>query len=1244
MPAHRPRASFEPIPPDFDLRQLVETNENFQYVDRISVDTIPEQGIDQFEKLVLLHVIIGGKPLVVDGFEERLDPRIFTEKWLRDNHGDKVENARNLTTKEDLPLTIGHYLRNMRKLTDQFFEKPENFRDMNRQRVYLKDIDCPPEWRDKVREHIPPSLFYWNDSTGDIGGPGSIDEPVFGGVGGRGKGIATAGDLMSSLPLEMRAENLMCYIGHEGTYTPAHREMCASLGHNIMVEASETFDENGEPVKSGCSIWFMTESKDRHMVVEYWLSVLGHDIEVENHFAQIVAWQKAPFKTYVVEQRPGDFILIPPLAPHQVWNRGTRTIKVAWNRTTVETLEMAFKEALPNARMVCRDEQYKNKAIVYYTLLKYSSLLKQARNIANRSPIETQEIYTSKKVRQVQKDFKRLFNLYKEILLSEMFTPDTKEHCEFLAFDSNVTCAYCRGNIFNRFLTCKTCADVLDGPGTDEPYDICMECFVMGRSCGCQSKYKWVEQFKWKELVARYEEWRNQIIEMHGGMRQKAPLPLAEERTRYPKKTLGQICQEQLKLRPWRNIKKPRPVEEEENSDDEITVNGDGTLKKAIKKKPEGWHENHKSCHCCLKRHPKWMMAHCTMCKRGWCYGSLWRAFDLMPQTIMEDPNWECPHCLRICNNGACRKDSRQKPYEPKGTVLGHDTKKVADVRSVEVLVDFGTSNMNWIRDGVDNPHNSKRMRKKQEEAERAKQHVEWLEDDEQFVDDYMTDEGIVADASPTANDSPGIAYDPIDENIDPALGGRGVQFPDIDNDASSVLDPNLMGGQDMSIYPDLDGENSFATSHTMIHKKPLHTSFIQGPGNETPISRKRTIPTDEEQIKLVEPHPKKCKGVDDAAEVGKPSASKNKATSQWKKEQESKRLEEARKAGRFVQVLAAMKGTKKIVALKLPRSKLAKIAAAEMERSIRRRTPLATQENRKPLQDSNTILRSDVKPPEKVEAVDEVGGVKTKVFRYRTEQDEDFRATRPWEVEEPESVVRRRNGRVNPQYEYIEVDSDEEDNIIPTGHYSTGATTNGVGKPKKRKEDPNPLTPPEHFKDSMVRNQKRDSDRRATMPVATGAHQKVQKATKTRPSWASADDIRTNNQLGLHEKTDKENGVEENLSNLVSGRPSPNFRRAAKVAHGKRQGKAERKQNCDSDAVRTIKIVRVTGNKEVNRRMTLQATAAILWKDAAKDVVEDIIGNVEKYSISTAEKTKGTHYVETKSTPISSIRKPSIP
>ena len=91
MPASRPRASFESISPHFDLQRLIEENENFEYAARISVDKIEEEGLDLFERLVLIHVVQGGKPLVIDGLNDRLEPWLFTTKWLNDNHGSKRE-------------------------------------------------------------------------------------------------------------------------------------------------------------------------------------------------------------------------------------------------------------------------------------------------------------------------------------------------------------------------------------------------------------------------------------------------------------------------------------------------------------------------------------------------------------------------------------------------------------------------------------------------------------------------------------------------------------------------------------------------------------------------------------------------------------------------------------------------------------------------------------------------------------------------------------------------------------------------------------------------------------------------------------------------------------------------------------------------------------------------------------------------------------------------------------------------
>lgn len=703
----------------------------------------------------------------------------------------------------------------MALLTDQW--TPTNYKDTARQRIYLKDIDCPPVWFEKLRNLLPPFLCYLNESTANTK-----------------TGVGKAGDLMSSLPPDMRAENLMCYIGHEGTYTPSHREMCATLGHNIMVETSTGAVEDGKIAKPGSSIWFMTESKDRHLVSEYWRSRLGHDIEIEDHFAQINAWKLAPFKTYIVEQKVGDFILIPPLAPHQVWNRGTRTMKVAWNRTTVETLEMALNEALPKARMVCRDEQYKNKAIIYYTLMKYSDLLQRSDPRGNP------------KVRQIQKDFRRLFLLYTQILCSESFSRDHPEpkNVEYIPFSSNVLCSYCRCNIFNRFLTCPSCIGKLPD-GDDDNYDVCMECYSIGRSCACVSKLKWAEQFRWKELLKNHEIWRNQILQFRNRpVNTEEPLePFMVERERLGKKTLAEICQEELKRRPWTDI--TNPAVREENEEEIVEVNDDGRVRKRRKiRRSKKFQKQHGSCHICKTPEAKWKLAVCGDCGVNYCYGSLYRAFDISPREVMEEISWKCPKCRKICSCGACRRDPTMNPYEPTGTLLGHDTRKVADPRSVEGLVDFSQSNMTWIIKAGDHSEDlteTRRLRKRLEEAEMAKQHDPVLEDHDLDHED--------TDIPPSSTNNPNI--------LDPSLiKENGRSHLEVRHDNGFAIDPaltaDLLGGGSSNFvvpsnavfreemadryeategitfeYSDSEATSAFFNVH--------QNTIISGAGNETP-------------------------------------------------------------------------------------------------------------------------------------------------------------------------------------------------------------------------------------------------------------------------------------------------------------------------------------------------------------------------------------------------------------------------
>jgi JmjC domain, hydroxylase/Zinc-finger domain of monoamine-oxidase A repressor R1 len=600
-------------------------------------------------------------------------------------------------------MAIKEYLEAQYTNTDKI--NADNYKEVDR--WYLKDIDVPEQWQIELKKNIPGSIFYLNDNIRDpeCAVPGEdYDLPP-----GQ-QSNARAGDLMSSLPEEMRAENLMCYIGHEGTYTPAHREMCASLGHNIMVECSTSHEPNGRPTRHGSSIWFMTEYDQRKNVSEYWLSSLGHDIEVETHFASLESWIDAPFNTYIVEQKEGDMVLIPPLAPHQVWNRGTRTVKVAWNRTTVETLELALQapeNALARTRLVCRDEQYKNKAIVHYTLGKYTDRL---HNIGFGPggiprPIDTMT-ERGNLAEDLKSDFEKLFRLYYGILLDEAFNPEAvEENVEFIPYDSNITCSFCRCNIFNRFLTCKNCIEK-DHTGDDNTYDICMDCYSMGRSCACVSGLSWAEQWKWDSLLEKHEEWRVIVVaisnqKLEAG-HQADDLPqefkgVWEDTS--AERSLAWVCQEELSRRPFEDANEPRlkPILKVTNAEEVAS----GKKKRRTFERTDEEKRETASCHTCKVRHPKYQVATCSLCIKSFCYGILHRAFDEMPLSHQQFPqSWVCPICRNICSCAGCRAKGITVPYVPKGTFIGIDSKSFSDPRSVEVLVDFRCSNTRWKEDG----------------------------------------------------------------------------------------------------------------------------------------------------------------------------------------------------------------------------------------------------------------------------------------------------------------------------------------------------------------------------------------------------------------------------------------------------------------------------------------------------------------------------------------------------------------
>lgn len=61
----------------------------------------------------------------------------------------------------------------------------------------------------------------------------------------------------------------------------------------------------------GSSFWFMTSPSDCGDVTDYFRG-LGHELDWEDHVATVKELADAPFDVYVLEQKLGDLVLVPP--------------------------------------------------------------------------------------------------------------------------------------------------------------------------------------------------------------------------------------------------------------------------------------------------------------------------------------------------------------------------------------------------------------------------------------------------------------------------------------------------------------------------------------------------------------------------------------------------------------------------------------------------------------------------------------------------------------------------------------------------------------------------------------------------------------------------------------------------------------------------------------------------------------------------------------------------------------------
>ncbi|KAL5489802.1 hypothetical protein ACEPAI_4634 [Sanghuangporus weigelae] len=476
--------------------KLVALGSRMQHVPRVS-------SVSSIKDSARLHEFIkeyeaSGVPLIIEDWEKTPQwpgDKLFGVDWLLE-HGDEMIAVRDCVTLRDKEVLFKEFIEKSRVI-------PEYAEEDEDERLYGKDAVCPKEWRDWLLQSTLPDFLKPDGSE----------------------------DLLDLLPEPERVETLMCYYGVGDTFTAAHKDLCASSGHNLMCSAE----------RGGSAFWFMTRSSDAARAASYFQK-LGSELDHEIRVATPEEFAKAPFTVYVCEQRVGDLVLVPRRSCHQVVNHGGITAKMSWSRMTIEGLCTAFHHELPVYRRVCRSETYRVKLLVYRALLKYTGDLErmQEQLKANRStvanapykmraerassvasqessltslPSESEDCQETDvfaalapEHKKLVKDVRTLLDIYNKILKEEhqgdyqcemrtrrSLAPQNSTGCAVeptdvgfpsipapaMLYHDGLTCDFCGADIFQSFFECRRCFN-----GEDNLI-VCPGCYIEGRTCDC---------------------------------------------------------------------------------------------------------------------------------------------------------------------------------------------------------------------------------------------------------------------------------------------------------------------------------------------------------------------------------------------------------------------------------------------------------------------------------------------------------------------------------------------------------------------------------------------------------------------------------------------------------------------------------------------------------------------------------------------------------------------------------------
>ncbi|KAL0479984.1 jmjd-2 [Acrasis kona] len=368
---------------------------------------------------------------------------MFSWTWLRDNHSNvrMHPGPRDIETLEDMEdWTVGQYIDLVHPpVVDE--RKPKK-NTLPYPILYGKDMPVPTTWRTYINRRINPSVSY---KTGD--------------------------DILGEIPKSVQIDTNMMYIGYHGTQTPTHCDRMSTFGQNLIVYSDV-------PCDTSC-VWFIASSSDSHKV-EHYFPQCNQDacLHDDNFFASIDCLSRAPYDVFVINQKEGDLVLIPPRGAHQAINRGPGiSIKFAWSRLPVYHVQHVYEQVMPLYREVGRSEVYRILASCWFGLCNRIKDFDEVQSALDKDKLISE------------------IKILRRVIQSNMNKERVVDDCTIHQFDDDVAftryCDLCNADIFNRCLHRVQQAD---------EEDVCLDCAIQNELINVKD-YQVYETIPRKEMV-----------------------------------------------------------------------------------------------------------------------------------------------------------------------------------------------------------------------------------------------------------------------------------------------------------------------------------------------------------------------------------------------------------------------------------------------------------------------------------------------------------------------------------------------------------------------------------------------------------------------------------------------------------------------------------------------------------------------------------------------------------------------